>query len=88
MLAEKDKVHTMEKAALQKEKDLDQCKVCPYSIYDYVYVFKVDIYRSYCILTNYFLCTVTACCSDPKCKNLALAECALKISVWLGVFML
>ena len=26
--AEKEKVHSMEKAALQKDKELDQCKVC------------------------------------------------------------
>ena len=32
-------MRTMEKAALQKDKELDQCKVCPYSICDSVHVY-------------------------------------------------
>ena len=28
----------MQKAALQKEKDLEQCRVCPYSIYDSLHI--------------------------------------------------
>ena len=37
----------MEVAALQKDRDLDQCKVCTYSIYHSVYTKWV--YRTYCI---------------------------------------
>ena len=52
----------MEKAALQKEKELDQCKVCIHSIYDSVYAYKVDILNTLHFnelrLFKYLLCRV------------------------------
>ena len=32
MQSERDKVQSMEEAALQKERELDQCKVCSYPV--------------------------------------------------------
>ena len=48
--AGKDKVHSMEKAALQKENELEQCKVCIHKCICSTGVYKLPAY------------TLTMCC--------------------------
>ena len=55
--AEKDKVHTLEKAALQKDQELDQCQVCTQYIWllhnDLLYLqMKYVVFFSFKIATQ------------------------------------